>query len=155
MRRFIAMLSFVPLALCVGCEEPAVAVDPASDDAFGEADQAYTVRGRLVQLPTSGGASRSLKIHHEHIPAFVGSDGEVHRNANGVLGMLSMQMAFPLVDPDVDLSTYEVGDKVRFTFEVRWREDGAAEWRVTAMEPLDADVELDFGAPAPAVTPEP
>lgn len=94
--------------LSVSCEKKQAALAPA--------DQTYTVPGTIQALPVPGDVRQPLKIHHELIPHFVGSDGRV-------IGMPEMSMPFPDVAPGVDLSSLTVGQRVEFTFEVRWKSE--------------------------------
>ena len=146
-RAIAAACIAAPLLLIPACGEPAPP-DPASDQAFGEADQTYTVRGEVVTTPSPGPPPQDLTIKHEHIPEFVGSDGTIHVNPGGVKGMRPMTMPFPLVEPGVDLSGLTPGDKIEFTFEVRW-EDGVPAYRITTIEQLPPDTELDYSVPDP------
>jgi len=127
-----------------------LAVDEASDAVFGEPEASYTVRGIIEQLPQA--PVRDLKIQHEPIPDFRGSNGQVFVNADGVPGMKAMTMDFPLVVDGVDLSGFTTGDIVEFTFELRWRPQGGAVYRITRMTKLPADTVLNFDNP-PAVAP--
>lgn len=116
----------------------APAATPTSGDR--EPDQVYTVRGEIRQLPDGENPAMGLQIRHESIPDFVNRDGDV-------VGMRPMIMQFTPA-PDLDLSALVVGDKISFTFDVDW--DGAPLMLVTEIEPLPADTELDFSAPAPS-----
>lgn len=147
----------VVVALC-GCgSEPtdtATPTNPAADEAFGTPEAAYTVRGIVRQLPEP--PLRDLRIEHEPIPTFRGSDGNVYVNKDGVPGMKAMAMDFPLVVDGVDLSTISVGDVVEFTFELRWRPptQGGAAYRVTKITRLDIAADaLNFANPPAASEP--
>ncbi|MEO1008099.1 MAG: hypothetical protein AAFX79_06010 [Planctomycetota bacterium] len=102
---------------------------------------AYTTQGRVTMLP-GGGPANTLRIWHEDIPSFVGQDGSV-------VGMNSHDMGFPSVDEGIDLSAIEVGDPVRFRFEVTWGPSTSLE--VTMIEELPADTTFAFEQP-PAET---
>jgi hypothetical protein len=104
------------------CEKKPVALAPA--------DQTYTVPGTIAALPVRGDVRQPLKIHHEVIPHFVGRDG-------AVIGMAEMSMPFPDVAPGVDLSTLTIGQRVEFTFEVRWRSEPRS--LVTKIVPLSPE----------------
>ncbi len=93
------------LAAC-GDDEPKGPATPA--------DQTYTVEGTVESLPREGAEHREMSIAHEEIPEFVDREGER-------VGMHAMSMQFE-VSPRVDLEGIEPGDRVRFTFEVRWDE---------------------------------
>lgn len=89
----------------------------------------YEVRGKVLELPDEATGAR-LRIHHEAIPLFMSKAGEV-------TGMAEMAMFFPLGE-GVDLTGYEVGDKVRFTMVVDW-DPG---WYITTIEKLPPETEL-------------
>ncbi|MCG8456342.1 MAG: copper-binding protein [Holophagales bacterium] len=111
------------LLLANGCErEPEVEPDR------------YTTRGIVRQLPETSRPGSELFIHHEEIPEFRDMDGEN-------TGMGSMMMPFPVAEPAL-LDGLEVGDRVSFTFEVRWQ--GSPPIRVTGIEPLPDDTRLGF-----------
>lgn len=109
------------IATIAACDRPAAT--PPAKPFYGKMEvvtpttapeQTYTVRAVVMGLPASGRAY--LELHHEEIPEFIGRDGSVE-------GMKEMIMDFPAVRPDVDLSTFAVGDKVETTFEVRWKSE--------------------------------
>lgn len=92
----------------------------------------YTVRGQVVSLPT---ADDDLMVHHEAIPEY--------RKPGGT-GMKTMTMPFPLGE-EISLEGIEPGDKVSITFTVDYEEGWSPiAYRVTAIEELPADTELDF-----------
>jgi hypothetical protein len=99
-------------------------------------------------LPGDGPPPTGLKIHHEHIPGFIGKTGEVFVNRDGTPGMRAMNMEFPNVSGGVPADTLAVGDKVEFTFLVRWDEtdtgDRIARWLVTEITPLPPETEISF-----------
>lgn len=76
------------------------------------ADQTYTVEGQVERLPREGAQIREISIAHEAIPTFVDREG-------AQVGMEAMTMQFE-VAPAVSLDGVAPGDRVRFTFEVRW-----------------------------------
>lgn len=127
---------------------------------YADEVQSYWVRGIVVQLPDKGPPPRELKIHHEHIPEFVGRTGEIHINRDGVPGMKAMVMEFPELAPGVSLEGLSPSDKIRFEFTVKWLVSPAGDrtprWLVSAIEPLPADAEISFEnkhdhpGPAPA-----
>lgn len=97
----------------------------------------YTARGMVRQLPAEGPARSDIYIHHEAIEDFKGEDGEV-------IGMEAMAMPFAVAE-SADLSGLQAGDRVTFTFEVRWQNGDPL--RVTAIDDLGEDVRLDFEMP--------
>lgn len=147
----IAVFLLVSLAGCGGNGEPDLSIYEGADT--------YRVRGVVVHLPDRGPPPRDLKIHHEHIPGFIGKTGEVHINSDGVPGMKAMAMDFPEIARDVSLEGLGPGDKVVFEFKVRWVESPSGvptpRWLVSALEPLPADAEISFenkvGAPEPFI----
>ena len=143
----LGAIAVVPLA-SPGCTR--------ADDAEAVADGAdtpewtyerYTVRGEIRTLPDERSA---LQVFHEAIPEF--------RNPDGTRGMNVMTMPFwPPLGIDVeDIEAariegfshegFEVGDRVRITFEVASdAETGAfVGYYATAMERLPEGEELDF-----------
>lgn len=131
-----ASLFFMPF---FGCEKsepaPAAATQAPAPDTYAD------ILGVVTTLPVAGQPGSELKIHHEHIPGFKTKDGVVNVSADGVRGMKSMTMPFP-VGEGVSLEGIEVGDKVRFTFAVNW--GGSPPWEVTRIEEVPADTEIDF-----------
>jgi len=96
----------------------------------------YEVRGEVLELPDAETGSR-LRIHHEAIPLFMNKKGEI-------TGMDEMAMFFPLGE-GVDLSGYDIGDKVRFTMVVDW----SPGWYIKTIEKLPPETEL-FNVAGPA-----
>ena len=142
-----SLVAVVALASLNGCDKPAPDAHPpaaAAGDAAPDANShTYTVRGRVVSVPSADSPLADLEIHHEAIPDFKNREGIVFENpTSGVRGMKSMTMAFP-VDEAVSLEGIEVGDLVRFTFVTVWGED-YPDYRVTEITELPADTELDF-----------
>jgi Cu/Ag efflux protein CusF len=103
-------------------------------------DHTYRSRGIVEAVPSEGGDS--LKIRHAAIDNFVDRSG-------AVVGMDSMAMSFAL-GPETSATGIAVGDKVAFTFEVRW--DSSPTLRLTAIETLPADAPIDFRAAHPPST---
>lgn len=101
----------------------------------------HNIRGIVTSLPVEGRPGTELRIHHEHIPDFRTKDGPVNISADGVPGMKSMVMPFP-VAKDLDISGLSVGDKIAFDFVVHW--GGSPAWEITRFEPLDPDAVIDF-----------
>lgn len=100
------------------------------------------VIGEIKSLPRPESNGESTKIRHVQIKDFKGADGEIPVTADGIPGMRSMTMAFPMAE-GVSIDGYSVGDKVDFDFEVTW-DNGRATWEVTRIEKLDPSVEIDY-----------
>lgn len=117
------------------------------DHDHGDADRqpdTYTgIRGEIASLPDPGVPNSELMIHHEQIRDFKTKDGAVNVTANGIAGMRSMTMPFPLGE-GVSLDGYSVGDKVEFDFVVNWGGGASPAWAVTRLSKLPAETELDF-----------
>ncbi len=103
---------------------PAPAEKPAPESPV----YTYTIRGIVTELPKPDG--HEIWILHEAVPDFRGADGSV-------VGMDAMKMPFDL-DEGVSLDGIEVGDKVRFTLEIR-----GMRGRITAIERLPGDTVLE------------
>lgn len=154
--RLLSLLILGPLVMLPACKESPA--DPhAGHDHGDHADtpaartDTYTdILGVVAQLKVEGDASSEFKIQHEHIPDFKTKDGTVFVTADGVPGMKSMTMAFPAGE-GVDLSAFQVGDKVRFSFAVNY--GGSPPWHLTAIEKIDPATEINFAnkvtVPAP------
>lgn len=125
----LLVLLSVPFIACGGGE-----VSEAEPDI-------YSARGIVRQLPAESRPGGELFIHHEAIPEFRDEDGEV-------VGMDSMAMPFPLAS-DTELGELAAGDRIRFSFEVRWQANGNP-LQLTFWEPLGDDVLLDFEQPLEA-----
>lgn len=119
--RALLALVVLPLMACGG-EPPAP-------------PETYQARGIVRQI--GGGETPELLIHHESLPDFRNDKGET-------VGMDSMAMPFPAAQPAL-VEGLAVGDRIAFTFEVRW-EDGPP-LRLTHVEPLGPDVRLEFERP--------
>ena len=127
----VLALLVLAIAACSDTGTRTQSPDPTDPATYAEG-QAYTVRGVIVQLPDAGPPPKDLKIHHEHIPDFVGKSGEIHINPkDGVPGMKAMVMAFPNLAPSVSLDGLAVDDKVEFEFLVRWEENAAGQRSAT------------------------
>lgn len=96
-------------------------------------DQTYDVRGVLKIVPRPG-ALRKVEIFHEPIPSFVDETG-------AVVGMDAMAMPFMLAD-SVSVEGFAIGDKVAFTFEVRWKADHRL--LLTKLTKLDPETRLEL-----------
>ena len=109
------------------------------------------VLGVITAVPIEGDPASELRIHHEHIPDFVGWDGTLHINADGIPGMKSMTMPFT-AEPESLLDGLSVGDKVQFTMKMDLE---AKRYWISALTKLDESVELDYtNKPAPPMAPE-
>lgn len=97
------LLFCAALLIATGCGSPSA--EPKPPDV-------YTIRGEINRLPDPERRPRELWIHHEAVPTFKDSDGEV-------VGMEAMTMPFPLAE-EVGLEGLAVGDRVEFVLEVRW-----------------------------------
>lgn len=100
------------------------------------------IRGEIATLPNPEVPGSELQIHHEQIPEFKTSEGVVNITADGIAGMRSMTMPFPLAE-GVSLDGFAVGDKVEFEFVVNWGGNRPA-WEVTKLTKLPAETELNF-----------
>ncbi len=119
--------------LLVGCSDDNAGTRPASD-VWTEAAGArlYTVRGQIVQLPTS--PTTEFQVRHEAIPDFQDRHGET-------VGMNVMIMPFPLAR-GVSIDGYELGDKIEIEMAVNWTQTPA--WAATRIRKLPDDTELDW-----------
>lgn len=95
-------------------------------------DQTYTVRGKIVVLPSN--TAKTLELQHEAIPAFVNA-------ANVQVGMPAMTMPFNVAH-DVSLDSFARGDLVTLRFEVRWNSE--PQLLVREMSKLPAGTTLDL-----------
>jgi len=138
------------LLLLPACNESSSGTAESAEQAidFSTDADTYTVLGIVRSLPSEGPPPTDLRIQHEHIPDFVGQTGEIHMNTDGVPGMKAMTMDFPRLADGVSLEGLAPGDKVRFTFKVKWIEsatgDKSPRWLVSAIEPLPDDTPVSF-----------
>ena len=77
------------------------------------ADATYEVRGVVRALPEQAGGP--LVVQHEAIPTFTDPDGKK-------VGMMAMTMPFAVAGR-VSLQGVNPGDKIAFTYEVRFESD--------------------------------
>jgi hypothetical protein len=126
--RRIALPCLALLAVLAACKE-----NRADTPALPPADATYTVRGKIQELPAGGGHG-DLLIHHEAIDTFRDREGKE-------VGMKTMVMPFTPA-ADLEAEGLAPGDRVRFTFEVRWSADPMM--RVTHLEKLPPNDRLDF-----------
>lgn len=130
--------------LIAGCGEGNDAGDgadhatPATDSRDASADEnadRYTVRGRIEAVQNPDGENPKLRIWHERVERFKTRTGRVEP-------MDAMAMDFPVAE-GVAIDELAQGEKVRFTFEVRW-EGPQRGYQVTSIEALPADTQLDL-----------
>lgn len=146
----------VAVALLCGCSKaPDKSADPAPDTQTqsqtetqtqpndGLARHSYTVRGKVVTIPSAERPIDDLQIKHEAIPDFKNREGVVFENSKGVKGMMSMTMGFPLAE-GVSLGDIVPGDLIEFTFVTTWGEKYPS-YEVTKINALPAETELNFG----------
>lgn len=152
------LAAFAALPACDNNAGSASTTPDLTDPASYAEGQAYTVRGEITQLPDPGPPPTEFKIHHEHIPDFIGKSGEVFVSSDGVRGMRSMVMAFPYRAPGVDLSEFTAGDKVEFEFLVRWETspggDRTPTWLIGSMTKLPPETVISYEN-KPQAQPEP
>jgi Copper binding periplasmic protein CusF len=99
------------------------------------------ILGEIAFLPEAGDTKRYPKIHHVQIPTFKKDDGTIAMTPDGIPGMKSMTMEFPLAE-GVSVEGFAVGDKVMFDFAVNW--GGRVAWEMTKIEKIDSATEIDF-----------
>lgn len=109
-----------------------------------QAEQTYSVRGEVFELPDPSNPRTAFRVHHEAIDNWVGSSGKV-------IGMNAMTMEFE-PGPGVSLKGLNPGTKIRMTFDVWW--EGTPPLRyprhiVTAIEVLPPETALEFRAAKP------
>lgn len=146
--RLSAVAAAAAVALLLGCGDSATdSPAPVTDQPQGQDDgltrHSYTVRGRVVTVPSAERPMDDLEIHHEAVTDYKNRDGEVFVNSKGVPGMISMTMGFP-VAAGVSLEGIAPGDIVEFTFVTTWGEQYPT-YEVTRIAKLPADTELNFG----------
>lgn len=113
-------------------------------DVDGEArlDVYTSIQGEIKSMPSEGMMGGEAQIRHRQIPDFKGADGSIPETQDGIPGMRSMTMPFPIAD-GVSLDGYAVGDKVEFDFAVSW--DGPRpSWEITRIVKLDPSTEIDY-----------
>lgn len=125
MRTFpFLVLGMLAILAAPACE------DNRDPEPLPPADGTYTVRGMLKDLPSQG----DLMIHHEAMEHFVDKHGED-------VGMKAMVMPFTPAR-NLSLDGLSEGDRVQFTFEVRW--DADPMMRVTHIDKLPDGTKLAF-----------
>lgn len=141
------LLCVVVLALCgLGCDRTPAAAQPVEPVVQGQT-HVYVARGVITAMPSAGDFRAELRIYHEHIPTFRGKGGQVHVNADGVLGMKAMDMPFPSLASGVTLDGLAVGDKVEFELSVAY--EPRIEYSVTRLSKLPPETEISFENKAP------
>jgi hypothetical protein len=125
---FLGLLLLGAALVSSGCSG-----ESAPDDSLTfVADQTYTdLPGTIKVLPNPARPIDDFAIAHEHIPEFRGEDGEIFINSDGTPGMKAMTMPFNLA-PGISIEGFNVGDRVRFGFEVDW--DGDPRYRIHEIE---------------------
>ena len=96
----------------------------------------YTVRGRIVSLPSAEDPASELRIHHEAIDTFKSAAGEA-------TPMKAMTMTFPPAE-GVSLDGLAVGDAVEFVFRMQW--EPVVGMSTTSIKKLPADAVLTIDA---------
>lgn len=114
--------------LTAGCSGEGGSGAAASDETLE-----YTVRGRVLRLPTSPVDGNEIQVHHEAIPEFVRKDGTT--------GMNAMIMPFPL-GPGLTTEGIEPNDVLELDFAVNWARK--PHYYVTRIEKLPPDTTLDL-----------
>ena len=112
-----------------------------SDTKVVRSDVYEGVLGELMFIPDGSIANQHPKIHHVQIPDFQRQEGSVAMTPDGIPGMRSMTMEFPLAE-GVTLDGFSAGDKVKFSFRVNW--GGSVAWEMTEVEKIDAGTEIDY-----------
>lgn len=125
-RRVIAALALFLVAAC----------DRKQPAAITPADQTYTIRAQVTALPDP--PKQALRLHHEAIPTFVGSDGKVE-------GMEEMEMEFPFLAPSASLKGIAVNDLIEATMEIRWKSE--PRFRLTSIRKLSPGTRLSISPP--------
>jgi len=118
--------------MLVGCSD--TSATPRVEAVWTEAGGArvYTVRGQIVQLPTS--PTTEFQVRHEAIADFEDRNGDE-------IGMDVMIMPFPLAR-GVSIEGLAVGDKIEFDMAVNWNQ--APSYAMTRVRKLPAETELDW-----------
>lgn len=109
--------------------------EPATNETSDPDPGVYTVRGRVVAMPST--PDGEIQIEHEAIHDLVDFRGNV-------VGMDAMTMFFPL---EADAGEIAAGDVVEFDLLVDWNAEPLS--RITRIEKLPEDTELVFGRAEP------
>ncbi len=146
--RFSTVTAAVAVALFfgLGCSDStsqSSSTNQTQSQDDGLTRHSYTVRGKVVTIPSAERPIDDLQIRHEAIPDYKDRMGDVVVNSKGVQGMMAMTMGFPLAD-GVSLGDITPGDIVEFTFVTTWGEDYPT-YEVTTITKLPAETELNFG----------
>ena len=154
LRLLLGVILITFLISSPGCsKKPSPSANIAASESGAET-QTYQIRGVIMSLPAPGPPPVDLRIHHEHIPDFVGMSGEINQNKDGSTGMRAMVMPFPHVAEDIDLGSFAAGDKIKFALAITWRDSAGGGklpiLNITEMTKLPADAEISFeNKPAP------
>lgn len=128
-----ALLPVFALALVfAGCGS-----EPATEETSGPGPATYTVRGRVVAMPST--SDGEIQVEHEAIDDLVDFRGDV-------VGMDAMTMFFPLGEGAV-AEEIVAGDIVEFDLLVDWNAEPLS--KITRIEKLPEDTELEFGRAEP------
>jgi Cu/Ag efflux protein CusF len=133
----LSAICLLALALAGCAAEPAP--EPEADTAAAPKLEVrtYTVEGKIVELPPTSEAGAEIRIHHQAIPNFLAAHGKE-------MEMGEMTMPFHLGE-GLSLDALEVGDAVRFQFEVDWSRDpsdAVVSIEKLAVEMDEAEVEM-------------
>lgn len=136
MKNFFRTGPLLAAGLVVACLS-LIACEAEQAEVSAEPDASYTTQGRVAMKQTPDSPASEFRIFHESIPNFVDGTGEV-------VGMNAHEMPFPRVAEGIDLDSLEVGQPVRFTFDVTWSDAGTPTWIITELEPLPEDTRFAF-----------
>jgi hypothetical protein len=128
---FLHIVVFVSCVCLPGCSGEDGGEAPAA-----EVVHTYTVRGRIVSLPSADDPVSELRIHHEPIDSFKSATGEA-------APMKAMTMTFPPAE-GVSLGGLAVGDAVEFVFRMQW--EPSVGMSTTSITKLPADTVLTVDA---------
>ena len=123
--RRIALIALALTALLVACKK-----DKGGDSAEA---QEYTARGIVTSVSDS-----EISMNHEAMPDFVNRQGKK-------VGMAAMTMPFG-VAKGLDTSTFKVGDKVSFTFDVDFGRKKPTQIKSVKVLPPETELELADGS---------
>lgn len=133
--QMIKILLLVGVVVSCACL-PGCSREDGGAAAAAEVVHTYTVRGRIVSLPSAQDPASELRIHHEAIDTFKSASGEA-------APMKAMTMSFPPAK-GVSLDGLAVGDAVEFVFRMQW--EPSASMGVTAIKKLPPETGLAIDA---------